>query len=136
MQPFNTAAELTVLLLLGLMVQPEALGSVLPVGLGLALVLPLARLVGVWLVLRPPAFPRGDRLIVAGCGMRAAVPLALTVSLTEELPHLRGITAAAVEPLAAQLLALVFVVVLIDLVLQPLAMRQLLHAIAARRPSA
>jgi cell volume regulation protein A len=136
MQPFNTAAELTVLLLLGLMVQPEALGSVLPVGLGLALVLPLARLVGVWLVLRPPAFPRGDRLIVAGCGMRAAVPLALTVSLTEELPHLRGITAAAVEPLADQLLALVFVVVLIDLVLQPLAMRQLLHAIAAPRPSA
>ena len=137
MQPFNTAAELTVLLLLlGLMVQPEALFTVLPVGLGLALVLPLARLVGVWLVLRPPAFPRGDRLIVAGCGMRAAVPLALTVSLAEELPHLRGVTAAAVEPLAAQLLALVFVVVLIDLVLQPLAMRQLLPAIAARRLSA
>lgn len=136
MQPFNTAAELTVLLLLGLMVQPEALLTVLPVGLGLALVLPLARLVGVWLALRPPAFPRGDRLIVAGCGVRAAVPLALAVSLTEELPHLRGIAAAAVEPLAAQLLDLIFVVVLVDLVLQPLAMRQLLPVIAARRPSA
>ena len=34
-------------------------------------------------------------------------------------------TAAAVEPLAEQLLALIFAVVLIDLVLQPLAMRQL-----------
>ena len=107
MQPFNTAAELTVLLLLGLMVKPEALVTVLPVGLALALVLPLARLVGVWLVLHPPAFRRGDRLIVAGCGLRAAVPLALAVSLTEELPHLRGITPAAVEPLAAQLLALI-----------------------------
>ena len=133
MQPFNTAAELTVLLLLGLMVKPEALITVLPVGLGLALVLPLARLVGVWLVLRPPAFARGDRLIVAGCGLRAAVPLALAVSLTEELPHLRGIAAAAVEPLAAQMLALIFLVVLLDLVLQPLAMRQLLPAIAARQ---
>lgn len=136
MQPFNTAAEFTVLLLLGLMVKPEGLVTVLPVGLGLALVLPLARLVGVWLVLRPPAFRRGDRLIVAGCGLRGAVPLALAVSLTEELPHLRGITPAAVEPLAAQLLALIFVVVLIDLVLQPLAMQLLLPAIAARRPSA
>ncbi len=135
MQPFNTAAELTVLLLLGLMVKPAVLVTVLPVGLALALVLPLARLVGVWLVLRP-AFPRTERLIVAGCGLRAAVPLALAVSLTEELPHLRGITAAAVEPLAEQLLALIFAVVLIDLVLQPLAMQQLLPAIAARRPSA
>lgn len=117
MQPFNTAAELTVL----------------PVGLGLALVLPLARVVGVWLVLRPPAFGRSDRLIVAGCGLRAAVPLALAVSLTEELPHLRGIAATAVEPLASQLLALICVVVLLDLVLQPLAMRQLLAAISARR---
>lgn len=133
MQPFNTAAELTVLLLLGLMVKPEALLTVLPVGLGLALVLPLARVVGVWLVLRPPAFARSDRLIVAGCGLRAAVPLALAVSLTEELPHLRGIAATAVEPLASQLLALICVVVLLDLVLQPLAMRQLLAAISARR---
>ena len=135
MQPFNTAAELTVLLLLGLMVKPEALVAVLPVGLALALVLPLARLVGVWVVLRPPAFPRNERLIVTGCGLRAAVPLALAVSLTEELPHLEGITAAAVEPLAEQLLALIFAVVLIGLVLQSLAMRQLLPAFAAGRPT-
>lgn len=135
MQPFNTAAELTVLLLLGLMVKPEALVAVLPVGLALALVLPLARLVGVWVVLRPPAFPRNERLIVTGCGLRAAVPLALAVSLTEELPHLEGITAAAVEPLAEQLLALIFAVVLIGLVLQSLAMRQLLPAFAVRRPT-
>ena len=79
MQPFNTAAELTVLLLLGLMVKPEALVTVLPVGLALALVLPLARLVGVWVVLPAPAFPRNERLIVTGCGLRAAVPLALAV---------------------------------------------------------
>ena len=107
------------------MVKPEALVTVLPVGLALALVLPLARLVGVWVVLPAPAFPRNERLIVTGCGLRAAVPLALAVSLTEELPHLGGMTAAAVEPLAEQLLALIFAVVLIDLVLQPLAMRQL-----------
>ena len=135
MQPFNTAAELTVLLLFGLMVKPEVLVRVLPVGLALALVLPLARLVGVWVVLRPPAFPRKERLIVTGCGLRAAVPLALAVSLTEELPHLVGITAAAVEPLAEQLLALIFAVVLIGLVLQSLAMRQLLPALAVRRPT-
>ena len=90
---------------------------------------------GVWVVLRPPAFPRNEQLIVTGCGLRAAVPLALAVSLTEELPHLEGITAAAVEPLAEQLLALIFAVVLIGLVLQSLAMRQLLPAFAVRRPT-
>jgi len=46
-----------------------------------------------------------------------------------ETLHLRGIEAAAVDPLAAQLLALIVVVVLIDLVLQPLAMGQRLPAI-------
>lgn len=132
MHPFNTAAELTVLLLLGLLVQPAVLFMVLPLGLLVAIVLPLARLLAVWALLPSARFSRADRLVVAGCGVRAAVPLALTVALSEELPHLPGITPALAEPLAAQLLALMFVVVLSDLLLQTVVMRRQLDAIAQR----
>ena len=43
--------------------------------------------------------------------------------MTEELPHLRGVSSMMVEPLVEKLLALLFVVVLIDLLLQSLIMR-------------
>jgi hypothetical protein len=46
--------------------------------------------------------------------------------MMDELPHLRGGVPALAEPLGDQLLALLFVVVLADLVLQPLLMRRLL----------
>jgi len=124
MHPFNTAAEITVLLLLGLLVKPAALITVLPLGLLLAIALPLARLLAVSVVMQGSAFDWRDRLTVGGCGLRAAVPLALAVSMTEELPRLPGLSAAALEPLAAQLMALIFVVVLSDLVLQTLLMRR------------
>jgi cell volume regulation protein A len=123
MHPFNTAAELTVLLLLGLLVKPSELVSMLPLAILLALVLPLARLAAVWAVLPGRSFPRRDRLMVAGCGLRSAVPLALAVSLVEELPHLHGLTAAAAEALAPRLLALIYGVVLFDLLLQSVLMR-------------
>lgn len=126
MHPLNTAAEITVLLLLGLLVKPAVMLTVLPLGLALAIVVPLARLLAVSALLPYARFPWTDRLMIAGCGLRAAVPLALGVSMMEELPHLRGVIPALAEPLGDQLLALLFVVVLADLVLQPLLMRRLL----------
>lgn len=126
MHPLNTAAEITVLLLLGLLVKPAVLLTVLPLGLALAIVVPLARLLAVSALLPSARFPWPDRLVIAGCGLRAAVPLALAVSMMEALPHLRGVIPALAEPLGDQLLALLFVVVLADLVLQPLLMRRLL----------
>jgi len=134
MHPLNTAAEITVLLLLGLLVKPAALLTVLPLGLALAIVVPLARLLAVSALLPSARFPWPDRLVVAGCGLRAAVPLALAVSMMEELPHLRGVIPALAEPLGDQLLALLFVVVLADLVLQPLLMRRLLSITTETSP--
>jgi cell volume regulation protein A len=127
MHPLNTAAEITVLLLLGLLVKPAALITVLPLGLALAIVVPLARLLSVSVLLPTGRFPWPDRLVLAGCGLRAAVPLALAVAMTEELPHLRGVASTLAAPLGEQLLALLFVVVLADLLLQPLLMRSLLR---------
>ena len=125
MHPLNTTAELTVLLLLGLLVKPAALFSALPLGLVLALVVPAARTLAVNLMLPSKCFLWPDRLVVAGFGLRGAVPLALAVSMTEELPHLTGVAATLAEPLGQQLLALLFVVILIDLLLQPVLMRHL-----------
>jgi len=125
MQPFNSAAEITVLLLLGLLVKPLALISVLPLGLLLALVLLLARLLAVTLLMPQSSISWHERLVVTGCGLRAAVPLALAVSMTEGLPHLRGIPTELAEPLAVQLMALIFVVVLSELLLQTFLMRRL-----------
>ena len=106
---------------------PEQLGQVLlPLGLLLAIVLPLARSLAVWVVLPAPSTAWHERWLLTGCGLRAAVPLALAVSMTEELSNLRGVAPALAEPLGAQLLALLFVVVLADLLLQPLLMRRLL----------
>ena len=130
MHPLNHAAEITVLLMLGLLVSPTALITVLPVVVVLALVLPLARWLGVWLSLRGSAWSPPDQRMVAGCGVRGAVALAMAVSLAEELPHLRGVPAAAADPLAAQLVALVFGVVWLDLLLQPLWVRRLQAAAA------
>ena len=126
MHPLNTAAEITVLLLLGLLVKPAALITLLPLGFALAIVVPLARLLSVTVLLPAGRFPWPDRLVLAGCGLRAAVPLALAVAMTEELPHLRGVASTLSQPLGEQLLALLFVVVLADLLLQPLLMRSLL----------
>lgn len=98
MHPLNTAAEITVLLLLGLLVKPAVLITVLPLGLALAIV----------------------------------VPVAMAVSMTEELLHPRGVAPALAEPLGNQLLALIFVVVLGDLLLQTVVMRRQLDAIAPR----
>ena len=123
MHPLNTAAEITVLLLLGLLVKPVALLSVLAIGLALAVVVPVARLLMVIVLLPAKRFPWHDRLVVAGFGLRGAVPLALAVSMTEELPHLTGVAAPLAEHLGEQLLALLFIIVLTDLLLQPLLVR-------------
>jgi cell volume regulation protein A len=123
MHPFNTAAEITVLLLLGFLVRPEAIVSVLPLGFVLAIVVPLARLVTLTVLLPSKGFSWPDRFVVAGFGLRAAVPLALGVSLTEELPHISGVTATIAIQLGEQILAMLYIVILLDLLLQPLLMR-------------
>lgn len=128
MHPFNTAAELSVLLLLGFLVTPTNLIRMLPLGLLVALVLPLARVAGVWLSLGGAAFSKVERWIVGSCGLRGAVPLALAVAMADELPHLIGVPADSAEDLGALLLALIYVVVLINLLLQTGVMRRLQHS--------
>lgn len=125
--PFNTAAEFTLLLLLGRLVTPSDLVRVLPLGIVLALVLDL--------VLRPllVALLSGgrrrwsvERLVVAAGGMRATLPVALSFVLLEEVPRLRHVIALDAEALATDLEALVFVVVVVSLLLKGVLLPRLL----------
>jgi cell volume regulation protein A len=120
--PFNTAAEFTVLLLLGFLVSPAELLRMLPYGLLLALAMVLIRLVAVGVSLPGAGFKMADRWILACCGLRGAVPLALAVAMGETLPHLQGVSHAMGDDLSSQLLALLFVAVLATLLLQTLGM--------------
>jgi len=118
LHPLNTAAEFTVLLLLGLIVVPADLIAVFPLGMLLALSLALGRLLGVRLALPGAAIPPAERLFIACSGPRGAVPLSLALGLAELLPHLRGIPQAGIERLGAHLLAAIFLAVLFNLLLQ------------------
>lgn len=63
--------------------------------------------------------------MLSACAPRGAVPLGLALALAEELPTLQGIQQEMAEPLAAQLLALIFLLVLLSLLLQSGLMRLL-----------
>ena len=131
--PFNTAAEFTILMLLGLLVSPRELLEVLPLGIGLAvLLLVVVRPVTLLLTGHGSAFSRPELLLISSAGARGGVPLALALALDDELPHLHGITPAMAAPLASQLLAVVFLVVLVSLVLQAVALPVLVRRLAPK----
>lgn len=124
--PFNTTAEITLLLLLGLLAKPEVMAAMLPFGLLLGVGLELVVRPGVVLLLGgAPAGQRLERLLVAVGGLRAALPLALSMALLEQVPRLRGIHPLMAEDLAQQLEALVAVAVITSLVLKGVVLQRL-----------
>jgi cell volume regulation protein A len=127
LHPLNTAAEFTVLLLLGLIVVPANLLRVLPLALLLALCLALGRLVGVQWALSGASISPAERLFIACCGLRGAVPLSLGLGLAEVLPHLRGVPQNSSEQLGADLVAAIFLAVLFNLLLQSALTRLVGH---------
>lgn len=124
--PFNTVAEITLLLLLGLLAQPAVMAAMLPFGLlvGLLLELVVRPLVVLLLGGAPPG-QRLERLLVAVGGLRAALPLALSLTLLEHVPRLRGIHPLVAEELAHQLEALVAVALITSLVLKGVVLQRL-----------
>lgn len=127
MLPFDTAAEFTLLLLLGRLVNPTDLLRVLPLGIAVALLLELLlRPLVVWLLSGRPRRWSVDRIVVAGGGLRSTLPVALSFTLLEQVPRLRNIAAGDAEALATDLQALVFVVVVASLLLKGVLLPRLL----------
>jgi potassium/hydrogen antiporter len=121
--PFNTMTEITVFLIFGLSVHPLELLPALPEGVVVALAMMLvARPVSVLLLQRFSPFPVRDALLVSWCGLRGAVPLALSFEMVDAIPRVRGIDPATVPSLVQNAGGIVFCVVVINLLVQGLSL--------------
>jgi cell volume regulation protein A len=137
--PFNTTAEFTMLLLLGLLVHPDVRVQMLP----LKIVLGLLKLGLLKLVVRPlvvlllggaPQGQRPERLLISAGGLRGALPLALSMALLEQVPRPRDVHPLAAADLATQMEALVAVAVITSLVLKGVVLPRLLQRIVSPAP--
>ena len=121
--PFNTMTEICIFLLFGLLVQPADLLPSLPVGVATAAVLMLvARPLSVLAFQRFSPFNLRDSALIAWCGLRGAVPLALSFSVVEEIPKLQGVRPELAESLAHNAQSIVFIVVILNLLAQGLTL--------------
>jgi cell volume regulation protein A len=121
--PFNTMTEISIFLLFGLLVSPSDLLPSLSVGVTIAAVLMLvARPLSVLCFQRFAPFHWRDSVLIAWCGLRGAVPLALSFSVVEAIPNLRGVDPAMAAALATNAQSIVFIVVILNLLLQGLSL--------------
>ena len=121
--PFNTMSEISIFLLFGLLVPPGDLIPSARVGLATAGVLMLiARPLSVFCFQHFSPFNRRDGVLIAWCGLRGAVPLALSYNLVDQIPRLRGVDHALGAVLAHNAQSVVFIVVIINLLLQGLSL--------------
>ncbi len=121
--PFNNMTEITVFLIFGLSVHPLELLPALPEGIVVALAMMLvARPASVLLLQRFSPFTLRDSLLVSWCGLRGAVPLALSFEMVDAIPRVRGIDPATVPSLVQNAGGIVFCVVVINLLVQGLTL--------------
>jgi NhaP-type Na+/H+ or K+/H+ antiporter len=80
-------------------------------------------------------FSGQERRVLAAGGLRGAVPLGLALATAEELPHLQGINQPLAEQLAGHLLAMIFLVVLLNQLMQSGWMHRLTRGSATPPPA-
>jgi cell volume regulation protein A len=135
--PFNTMAEICIFLIFGLLVNPLSLIPALPVGLITAAVLMLVVRPLSVLVFQPLSpFRWADSLLVSWCGLRGAVPLALSYSAVDQIRLLRGVNPETVTSLVHNAQSIVFIVVLVNLLAQGLSLPRLCRRLNLMAPPA
>ena len=121
--PFNTMTEISIFLLFGLLVNPADLIPSLPSGIAAAVVLMLvARPLSVVCFQRFSPFNVYDSSLIAWCGLRGAVPLALSFNVATAIPHLKGLSPELATQLAQNSQSIVFIVVILNLLLQGMSL--------------
>jgi cell volume regulation protein A len=119
MLPFNTMTEIVVFLSFGLIMRPERVilslddGSIIAIFLMLA-----ARPISVFLFQSFSPFRFKDSLFISWCGLRGAVPLALTFVVIEKIPLIKGINPSNVPELIDNAEGVIFCVVMLSLLIQ------------------
>jgi cell volume regulation protein A len=117
--PFNSMTEISIFLLCGLLVNPADLLPSLPAGIGAAALLMLvARPMSVICFQPFSPFSWRDTALIGWCGLRGAVPLALSFEVVQVIPTLRGVPEAMGDTLAHNAQSIVFIVVIINLLVQ------------------
>ena len=128
--PFNTMTEIAVFFLFGLAMSPAKIWHSLSMGIlvSLAMIL-VARPLGVLAFQRFSPFNARESVLVAWCGLRGAVPLALTHDLVVKLPEIRGLTASQIQTLGPSIEGIISLAVVLNLLIQgvslPLLCRRL-----------
>ena len=121
--PFNTMTEISIFLLFGLLVNPADLVPCLPAGLAAAAALMLlARPISVLCFQRFSPFNLRDSSLIAWCGLRGAVPLALSFNVATAIPNLKGLDPALAAQLAHNCQSIVFIAVILNLLIQGLSL--------------
>jgi cell volume regulation protein A len=121
--PFNTMTEITIFLIFGLEMHPARMLGSLPEGIVIALAMmliarPLSVLAFQWL----SPFNLRESLLISWCGLRGAVPLALSFTVVDAIPYVRGIDAALVPKLVTNAEVIVFCVVVLNLLVQGISL--------------
>ena len=121
--PFNTMTEITVFLIFGLEMHPAKMLGSLPEGIAVALGMmfiarPLSVLAFQWL----SPFTFRETMLISWCGLRGAMPLALSFTVVEAIPHIRGVDPALVSKLQPNAEVIVFCVVVLNLLGQGLSL--------------
>ena len=121
--PFNTMTEISIFLLFGLLVNPADLIPSLPAGIATAAALMLvARPLSVFCFQQVSPFKLRDSSLIAWCGLRGAVPLALSFNVSNAIPRLQGLDPAVAAELAHNCQSIVFIVVILNLLMQGLSL--------------
>jgi len=121
--PFNTMTEITVFLIFGLSMHPGRMLASLPEGIVVALGMMLvARPLSVLALQRFSPFSLRESLLVSWCGLRGAVPLALSFTMVEAIPHMRGVNPGIALSLVQNAEVIVFCVVVVNLLVQGLSL--------------
>ena len=130
MLPFNTMTEIVVFLIFGLAMHPRQMLDSMPEGIAIALgMMLIARPISVLLFQKLSPFSLKESLLIAWCGLRGAVPLALSFEVIKAIPNVKGIDQSLVPALVANAEVIVFCVVVLNLLIQGLSLPHLCRAL-------
>ena len=120
--PINTMTEIVVFLIIGLAMHPHQMIASLPEGimiaLGMMLIAPPLR---VMIFQKFSPFSRREAVLISWCGLRGAVPPALSFSVIEAIAKINGIDPQLVQPLMDNVEVIVFRAVVLNLLIQGLS---------------
>lgn len=136
LEPFNTMMELVVFMLFGLLFDPSKLAAYLVPGILMSLVLMvIARPLSVIALSPFSALNKRETALVCWCGLRGAVPLALSYSVVKTLPSIAGIGAGQAALIGEEVQNLIFVIVVTNLCLQGFSLPKVCRWLGFREPS-